>query len=242
MFFRSALRCKPHRTGTLAKVALLLAFLTLLAASCIAETEAEQILRAARVNPLGAPVSLEARLRSGKINTPFRIVVDGSVSYEFSEPEQVLKLELRDTESVLTERLGAKSAPVRPARYDEPVRDTGISYEDLALKFLYWKNPKILGEETVRTRKAWKFEIQAPRNASQYGVARLWIDKESGALLRVEGYDTKGRLARKFEVISAQKIDGQWMLKQMRIETFNPDTRKVLTRTYLEVLDKASAG
>ncbi|MGA9578145.1 MAG: outer membrane lipoprotein-sorting protein, partial [Terrimicrobiaceae bacterium] len=69
----------------------------------------------------------------------------------------------------------------------------------------------------------------------------LWIDQESGALLRIEGYNKDGKLFRRFEVISAQKIDGQWMLKQMRVETVDPETRKIRGRTYLEVLGKTDA-
>lgn len=207
------------------------------------EPDAEAILRAARVNPLGQPVALDARLRHGSAQTPFRIVVDGTVRYEFEDPSQVLILDLKDDASELTERLGGKSSAVRPAQFDAPVRETGISYEDLALKFLYWRHPKIVGEETIRTRPCWKFEIQAPRGGkSQYGVVRLWIDKESGALLRMEGYDMRGKPIRRFEVVSARKIDGQWMLKQMRIERVDPDTRKVLSRTYLEVLGKVGAS
>ena len=122
-----------------------------------------------------------------------------------------------------------------------PCAGAGITYEDLSLKFLYWKNPKLLGEETIRSRKAWKMELQAASASSQYGVARLWIDQESGALLRIEGYNRDGKLLRRFEVISAQKIDGQWMLKQMRVETLDPETRKILNRTYLEVLGKTGA-
>jgi hypothetical protein len=57
-------------------------------------------------------------------------------------------------------------------------------------------------------------------------------------LLRIEGYNRDGKLFRRFEVISAQKIDGQWMLKQMRVETLDPETRKIRNRTYLEVLGK----
>ena len=53
------------------------------------------------------------------------------------------------------------------------------------------------------------------------------------------GYNKDGRLLRRFEVVSAQKIDGQWMLKQMRVETLDPESRKVLNRTYLEVLGKS---
>lgn len=206
-----------------------------------AQTEAEAILRAARVNPLGSQITLDARLRNGRNNTPFQIVVDGKVSYEFENPSQALILDLGDDESQLTERTGSKNSPVRAARYDERVRGTDISFEDLALKFLYWKHPKIIGEETIRSRKTWKFEIQAPRGASQYGVARLWIDQEGGALMRVEGYDPQGRLIRRFEVVDVQRIDGQWMLKSMRIETINPETKKVISRTYLDVLGKAEA-
>jgi hypothetical protein len=37
--------------------------------------------------------------------------------------------------------------------------------------------------------------------------------------------------------VSAQKIDGQWMLRQMRVERIDPATRKTTGITYLEVLD-----
>ena len=53
--------------------------------------------------------------------------------------------------------------------------------------------------------------------------------------MRLEGYDREGKLAKRFEVVSAQKIEGRWFLKQMRIEDFVPGTGKVRTRTYLEI-------
>jgi Outer membrane lipoprotein-sorting protein len=228
MIFRSGRFRKP--------VAFLFAFM--FSAICRAEPDAEAILHAARVNPLGQSISLKARLRTDSATIPFQIVVDDAVRYRFEDPEQELILELRDDSSTLSERVGGKTAQVRPARFDDPVRGAGITYEDLSLRFLYWKNPKLLGEETIRSRKAWKIELQAARASSQYGVARLWIDQESGALLRIEGYNRDGKLFRRFEVISAQKIDGQWMLKQMRVETLDPETRKIRNRTYLEVLGK----
>jgi len=229
MIFRSPRFRKP----------LALLGLVLFASLCRAEDDAEAILAAARVNPLGSSIALQAQLRSGSTTTPFRIVVDGAVRYQFDTPEQELILELKEDGSTLSERTGGKAAPVKAARFDDSVRGTGITYEDLALRFLYWKNPKILDEETVRSRKAWKIEVQSGRDSSQYGVARLWVDKESGALLRIEGYNRDGKLLRRFEVISAQKLDNQWMLKQMRVEMLDPETKKVINRTYLEVLGKA---
>lgn len=228
MIFRSARFRKPH--ALLAGV--------FFAAVCHAAPDAAEILAAARMNPLGQDISLDARLRTGQAVTPFRIVVDGAIRYQFADPEQELILELGEDSSSLSEKLGRKTSDIRSARLDDRVRGTGITYEDLALKFLYWKAPKVLGEETIRTRRAWKLELQSGRDSSQYGVARLWVDQESGALLRIEGYDRQGRLLRRFEVISAQKLDGQWMLKQMRVETLDPATKKVADRSYLEVLGR----
>ena len=204
-----------------------------------AEPDAQAILEAVRVNPMGQNIALSAQLREGQNTTPFKIVVDDGVRYQFSNPEQELILKLGADTSTLQEKTGGKTAEVKTAKLDSPVRGTGITYEDLALKFLYWKTPKMLGEETVRALRAWKIELQSGRDSSQYGVARVWIGKDSGAILRMEGYNREGKLIRKFEVVSGQKIDDQWMLKQMRVETLDPETKKITNRTYLEVLGKA---
>lgn len=228
MIFRSGAFRKP----------LTFALLVLFPAALRADPKAEAILEAARVNPMGEKTALQAQLRANGDTIPFEIHVDGAIRYVFQNPAQELILRLEDDEPVLTEHLGGETEPVRRARFDDPVRNSGITYEDLALRFLYWKNPLLRDEETLRTRRAWKIEMQAGRDSSQYGVARVWIDQESGAILRMEGYDREGRLRRRFEVISARKIDGQWMLKQMRVETFDPATKKILNRTYLEILGR----
>jgi negative regulator of sigma E activity len=92
-----------------------------------------------------------------------------------------------------------------------------------------------LGQENVRTRKCWKLQLRAPSNESQYSNVLLWIDKASGALMRMEGYDSNLQLVKRFEVVSAQKIEKRWFLKQMRIEELQPGTSHVQTRTYLEI-------
>ena len=53
--------------------------------------------------------------------------------------------------------------------------------------------------------------------------------------MRMEGYDWNGKLVKRFEVVSAQKIDNRWFLKQMRIEEMQPGTNTVQSRTYLEI-------
>ena len=81
----------------------------------------------------------------------------------------------------------------------------------------------------------WKLELKAPNRQSQYSNVRLWVEKGGGALLKLEGYDWSGKLAKRFIVVSAQKIEGRWFLKEMRIEEFDPSTGKARARTYLEI-------
>lgn len=221
------------------RILLVLVFSSVLAR---ADPDAESILRSARVNPLGQPIVLDAQLRAGGVKVPFQIAVrDGKIAYLFSDPAQEILLGFGDEASTLEERKDGKTRAVSPARFDDSVRGGLLTYEDLALRFLYWKNPKLLGEEKVGPSTAYKIEIPAPPTATEYGVVRVWVDKEQGALVKIEGYDRQGRLSKVFSVNSVQKIDGQWMLKQMRVERIDPGTRKTTLRTYLEILGKAGS-
>jgi hypothetical protein len=214
---------------------MVLAWLVFCAIAGASDPAAEQILAAARMNPLGQAVALNAQLRAGAMKVPFTIEVrDGAVHYLFENPPEEIRLRLGQDASILEKIESGKA--VRVDHLEQSVRGGLISLEDLALDFLYWKNAKLLGSETVRSRDAWKIEVQPHAGTSQYGAVRVWIDKASAALLRIEGFDKSGKAAKRFEVVSAQKIDGQWMLKQMRVERLDPETRKTKGITYLEVL------
>jgi hypothetical protein len=203
--------------------------------------EAEEILHAARMSPTARPASLRAQIRGEDKPTLLRIgLKDRVITYEFKEPKQILLLKLDPGNTRLLEKKNGVSQTISGSHLHDIIRDTGVTYQDLSLGFLYWPQPILRGEETVRTRPSWKIDLQAPTGEEIYGVARVWIDKDSGAILRIEGYDKKGLLLRRFEIVSAQKIDGLWMLKQMRIESFEPGKPEPISRRYLEVLGKDS--
>jgi hypothetical protein len=175
-------------------------------------------------------------LRQNEVVVPFHLIQSGPVvRYIFSDPDEALQLQLDPNDSRLDQISGSGVEKIAPAQFDQKVRRTDVTYEDLALKFLYWPNAKVVGEENIRSRNCWKLQLRAPSRQSQYSNVLLWIDKESGALMRMEGYDWNGQLAKRFEVISAQKINHRWFLKQMRIEQLQPGTNQVQSRTYLEI-------
>jgi hypothetical protein len=197
---------------------------------------AKEILDSVRLLESRQQIDLEGQLRENEKVIPFHLTQTGPlIRYSFTDPEEVLQLRLGEHGSHLDLMTDAGAEKFPPEKLKEKIRGTGISYEDLALKFLYWENARVLGDETVRTRSCWKLQLVAPSRDSQYWNVVIWVDKASGALMRMEAYDWDGKLVKNFEVISAQKIDNRWFLKQMRVEELQSGTNKVQARTYLEI-------
>jgi Outer membrane lipoprotein-sorting protein len=197
---------------------------------------AKEILDSVRMLESRQQIDLQGQLRENEIIIPFRLIQTGPIiRYSFTNPEEVLQLRLGENSSRLDVVTGAGTEKLATSKLDQKIRGTGVTYEDLALKFLYWPNADVVGEQNVRTRDCWKLQLHAPSRQSQYSNVFLWIDKGSGALMRLEGYDWNGQLSKRFEVVSAQKIENRWFLKQMRIEELQPGTTRVLARTYLEI-------
>jgi len=197
---------------------------------------AKNILASVRMIESQQQIDLQGQLRQNDVVVPFRLVQNGPlIRYSFTNPEEVLQLRLGENSSRLDLVSGAGTEKFAPSKLNQRIRGTSVTYEDLAFKFLYWPTARVLGEENVRTRNCWKLQLRAPSRDSQYSNLLLWIDKASGALMRMEGYDWNAQLAKRFEVVSAQKIEGRWFLKQMRVEEFQPGASHVQARTYLEI-------
>ena len=197
---------------------------------------AKDILASVRMIESKQQLDLQGQLRQNDIVIPFQLVQDGPlIRYSFTNPDEVLQLRLGDNSSRLDLVSDTGTEKFTASKLNQKIRGTSVTYEDLAFKFLYWPTARVLGEENVRTRKCWKLQVRAPSRESQYSNVLLWIDKASGALMRMEGYDWNAQLAKRFEVVSAQKIEGRWFLKQMRVEEFQPGTSHVEARTYLEI-------
>jgi hypothetical protein len=215
---------------------LCLALVALAGTGISAPPSAKEILDSVRMLEARQQIDLDGQLRQNEIVVPFHLTQTGPlIRYSFTNPDEVLQLRLGENGSRL-DLVGEEGAEKFPAeKLNDKIRGTGITYDDLALKFLYWPDAKLFGDETVRTRSCWKLQIVAPSRDLPYWNVVLWVDKASGALMRMEAYDWGGKLAKRFEVVSAQKIENRWFLKQMRVEEMRPGTNKVESRTYLEI-------
>jgi hypothetical protein len=184
---------------------------------------------------ISQPLSGRLRPENGE-SIPFQLQLEGAeFDCKFTNPPETIKILLTDTESVLTDLPAPGKQVLSGAKFSEPVRGTDVTYEDLSLRFIYWKSAKYEGEQRVRTITCSIVLVQPSSRDTEYGAVRLWVAKNQAALIKAEAFNRQGIAVKRFEVISAQQIEGQAIFKQIRIERLDPQNGKVLSRTYLEV-------
>ena len=202
---------------------------------------AQEILKSVRLNQLAQQQTLKGQLRCGPTKLPFRMVVTGpQVQYEFSEPTETILLHLGDKDARLSDVTKDGSERVSGKKFADSVRGTDISYEDLSLRFLYWQKASVEKEDSILMRKCWVVRVEPPAGSdSQYSRVMLWVDKDAAALMQAEAFDRSGKFARRFKVISGQKIEGAWYLKEMRIEAPAAGAKdKMPTYLHIEGVEK----
>jgi len=227
------------KTRIAAFLALLLPLATVFADSDT--PTARELLALVRANQASQERDLNGKLRMStteeKIMIPFRLFLRGNtITYQFTDKPEALILHLGEKTSRLDRSTGSgKTEKITGAKLDDPVRGTDISYEDLALKFLYWNNAVVEKEkQTLMTRSCWIVRaVPSGKGESQYDMVRLWIEP-TGGLLQAECY-SGGKLIRRFSVRNVQHVqEGGYILKSMSIQRMD-EKGKDHYPTYLEV-------
>src|ERR1051326_6788249 len=99
---------------------------------------ARQILESVRTLESRQHLDLQGQLRENDKIIPFHLTRTGPViRYSFENPDETFELRLDQKGSQLDVVSQSGTEAVPATKLDQPIRDTGISYEDLALKFLY---------------------------------------------------------------------------------------------------------
>ncbi len=108
------------------------------------------------------------------------------------------------------------------------IRNTGITWLDLTMSFIWWNpEPEVL-MDTIRNRKCYVIKVIRPNKDKEnngYNAARLWIDKKAHVLLQAEAIDSENKVIRKLWVKSIKKINGRWMIKDMEVAGRSTDIR-----------------
>lgn len=140
----------------------------------------------------------------------------------------------------------AAGNPLRAAAVPDvfsSIRDTGVTWSDLSLPFLWWRNGVLAGSDSVRGRDCFVLDVQptaAEVEARQVVTVRVWIDKKYRMLLQAEEYGAGGKMLRRLSVQSFKKINDEWMIKDIVVagSTNLPSGYK----SYLTIKDMRSLG
>lgn len=209
-----------------------------------AQVDAEKLLQAVRHSTVqNEDLTVTGQLREDRKKHPFRMTIRKTqIAYLFEKkPRHTIVLDLGAERFRLRERFGAEGGfpDVPPAKYNTPVRKTGVNYLDISLAYLYWPNPKFVKEDVVSERITWVVEVKNPDRDGPYDKILLWIDKQFGALMRMDGFDRSGKLVKSMRVQGVQKVKREdakhWVPKRMLIYTFDPKSGSILHRTYMDL-------
>lgn len=110
-----------------------------------------------------------------------------------------------------------------------PFAGSDFWLSDLGLEFLHWRHQRVIGSDVRKTQKCHVLEsINHVQQRGGYSRVKSWVDKDSGALITAEAYDTQGRLWKRFEPKKLKKVDGKWRLKEIEMRDFRTDSKTTL--------------
>jgi hypothetical protein len=163
------------------------------------------------------------------------MVMDGpQVRFEFpnAKPPAPNLVTLRFGEKSSSMEVATSEGALRRVNFSDDIDDMGVCYEDLTLRFLYWGEATLEGEESLMLAKCWKIRVRRPAGVSSpYKEVLVWVSQTDAAFLKSESYGDDGRLLRRLTVRQIQSLDQVTTLKQLRIESPGKDN----TPTYLDV-------
>lgn len=122
---------------------------------------------------------------------------------------------------------GLEAAEVPPV--DDFVRNSDLTWRDISLAFLWWRNGSFSGHERLRGRSCTVIELLPPESTDgRKELVRLWVDDESLMLLQAETV-VDGKTVRRLWVRSVKQIADRWMLKDMEVESYPGRRRTRMT-------------
>lgn len=194
------------------------------------DPSAQQILEGARISATLTRLEdgLSGNLQKNGTSTPITLFLRGKdIQFQFTEKSGLLRIfhmRMNDNAFNLFELIDGKTIDFPAEKIIEPIAKTDLTYEDLAMRFFYWPNPQLEGNEEVGGQPCYKLRINKPHGAvGRYEVVYVWVHRKFGAFMRIRGHDQHGDLIKEFEVEDVMKVaENVWTLRKMQVATCDP--------------------
>lgn len=155
--------------------------------------------------------------------SPADIEGTGFLSWENEEADDTQYLYLPD--------LG-RSRRIVSSQKDLRFVNTDFTYEDMQRRKPEKDTHAIVGEETWEGHSCYVLEdVPKSKKSSQYSKIVRWIDKESMVPVKIELYNKKGEMFKKYTVEKLEKIDGIWTEREVLMDDLSEkhSTRMTIT-------------
>lgn len=210
-------------------------------APAAAPPDANAILQGARTAATLTNLAegLSGALKKDGRTVPVTLFLKGkNIQFQFAEVKdtwQGYHMQLNDDSFDLFEIVNGKLVKFPDAKLVQPIAGTDVTYEDLAMRFFYWPNPKLEGVENINGEDCYKIKVDKPKNsAGRYAAVYIWVHRKFGAFMRIAGYDKGGGLVKEFVVEEVMPVtDKIWSLKKMQVSTHDPVANRRLSITSL---------
>ena len=127
----------------------------------------------------------------------------------------------------------------RPASTAEPILGTDLTWLDVGVDFVNWRNPVLAGEDRLRGRVCDLLDVEPVAPIPGCARARLWIDRAQKVVMQASQFDEDGREVRKLWVRAVQKVDDHWIFKDIEVETTGSGHRTRLHFDHVAFPDSA---
>lgn len=174
------------------------------------------------------PYSIE--LRWG--DTPARAKY--TLTDTFGRVLKVLTVTRADDGKITMSSADANGATNAPPALSDAIEGTDITWLDLTLSYLWWKDGELAGEEDFRGALCDIVIVRPPEPIPGCSAMRLWVDRKRGFLRQAEQLNEKGERVRWMWVASIGKINDRWMIRNMEVK--QPATG-LMTKLHVETLE-----
>lgn len=195
-----------------------------------AEPTAAQVLENCRamlpVRPVELKGALVLRNRKGIVRSEYGYTL--TLDRTKTPAEISVEIRERDGTNVLRRVVLKRPGSIPEGR----VMDTDVTWLDLSMDYLWWRNPRYEAEregESVHGQKCSVILVDPPDAAAGTASMRLWADKKNGCLMQAEQLDAAGKAVRRLWGTRVKRFDGRWMANVLETETLGSGRRTKIT-------------
>lgn len=123
---------------------------------------------------------------------------------------------------------GPEQTPQADPSYSGRIRGTDMTWMDLTLDFLWWKDVRFDDTPRGESHNHCDCDILVavpPEPIPGCAAVRIWIDRKSHCVVQAEQLGPQGDTVRRMWVQRVKEINGRWMISYMEIETLNSGHR-----------------